>query len=344
MKTTKTTTQRRGGEAVRLTELGLGTAQFGNLYREATDDDVRQAFEAAWDAGVRYFDTAPHYGLGLSERRLGELLAEHDRSEFTISTKVGKLLVPNPGGEDSQDDQGFAVPAVVKRQWDFSAEGVTRSLESSLDRLGLDRVDIVYVHDPDDFGDQVVAEAIPALVELRDRGVIGAIGTGMNQSALPARFVRETDIDLVMLAGRFSLLDQGALDDLLPAALDRGVGIVAAGAYNSGVLATDRPPRDAKYDYDTVPPEIVERAWAIADVCERHGVTLPEAAVAFPRRHPAVVSTVLGMRNGAQAAENIRRFAVDVPDALWTDLEERSLIRPLPTGSPVAPTSAGRLS
>lgn len=325
------TTQRRGVETIRLTRLGFGAAQFGNLYREVSDADVRGAFEAAWDAGVRYFDTAPHYGLGLSERRLGALLAEHPRDEYTISTKVGKLLVPNPGGEGSLDDEGFVVPATIRRQWDFSADGIQRSLESSLERLGLDRVDIVYVHDPDDFGDQVVAEAIPALVELRDSGVIGAIGTGMNQSALPARFVRETDIDLVMLAGRYSLLDQQALDDLLPIALEKNVGIVAAGAYNSGVLATNRPPRDSKYDYDTAPPELIDRAWAIADVCEAHGVTLPEAAVAFPRRHPAVVSTVLGMRNRSQAEENVRRMSVDVPDALWNDLETAGLIRPLPT-------------
>lgn len=323
------TTQRRGVDLLGAKPLGLGAAQFGNLYREVSDQEVRDAFETAWEAGVRYFDTAPHYGLGLSERRLGRLLREKPRDEYVLSTKVGKLLVPNPGGETEQDDQGFAVPADVRRQWDFSAAGVVRSLEASLDRLGVDRVDIVYVHDPDDFGDQVVAEAIPALIELRDRGVVGAIGTGMNQSALPARFVSETDIDLVMLAGRFSLLDQGALDDLLPAALEKGVGIVAAGAYNSGILATDRPPRDSMYDYAQASPDLIDRAWRIADVCEAHGVRLPEAAVAFARRHPAVVSTVLGMRTARQAVENARRFDVEIPDALWSDLEAERLVRPL---------------
>ncbi len=317
------TTQGRG---VDLTELGFGAAQFGNLYREVSDEDVRGAFDAAWEAGVRYFDTAPHYGLGLSERRLGALLREKPRDEFTISTKVGKLLVDNPGGETSQDDEGFAVPATLRRQWDFSADGVKRSLESSLDRLGLDRVDVVYVHDPDDFGEQVIREALPALVDLREQGVVGAIGAGMNQSALPTEFVRRADVDLIMLAGRYSLLEQGALDDLVPAALENGVGIVAAGAYNSGLLATARPPRDAMYNYDRVPPALLERAWAIADVCEEHGVTLPEAALAFPRRHPAVVSVVLGMRDRRQAEENVRRFSVDVPDDLWPDLVARGLL------------------
>ncbi|SMH28607.1 D-threo-aldose 1-dehydrogenase [Rathayibacter oskolensis] len=318
------------GHGVPVTALGLGAAQFGNLYRPTSDEDVAGAFEASWDAGVRYFDTAPHYGLGLSERRLGALLRGRHRDEYTISTKVGRLLEPNPDprGAERDDTEGFAVPASTVRRWDFSADGVKRSLEASLERLGLDRIDIVYVHDPDDFGDQVIAEALPALARLRDEGVIGAIGTGMNQSALPARFVAEADIDLVMLAGRYSLLEQGALDDLMPLAEERGVGIVIAGAYNSGLLSRDRPPADAKYDYDSAPAELVSRANVLADVCERHGVTLPEAALAFPWLHPAVVSVVVGQRTRAQAVENARRASVDVPAALWTDLVDEGLLRP----------------
>jgi D-threo-aldose 1-dehydrogenase len=311
---------------VRLTGLGLGAAQFGNLYRESTDEEISDAFDAAWSGGIRYFDTAPHYGLGLSERRLGALLRNKPRDEFTLSTKAGRLLVPNPGGEHERDTEGFAVPATMRRQWDFSADGVRRSLDASLERLGLDRVDIVYLHDPDEHFDQAVDEAIPALAALRDAGAIGAIGVGMNQSAMLAEFVRRTDVDVVMLAGRYSLLEQGALDDLMPAAVDRGVGVVIAGAYNSGLLSTARPARDAKYNYEAAPPELIEHAWAIADVCERHGVSLPEAALAFPLRHPAVASVVLGMRSREQATSNLGRFEVEVPGELWTELRQLGLL------------------
>lgn len=317
----------KGG--TRVTELGLGTAQFGNLYRQTTDDEAAGALEAAWQAGIRYFDTAPHYGLGLSERRLGALLRQKPRDEFVLSTKVGRLIVPNPGGENRRDDEGFDVPATVRRELDYSADGVRRSIDESLERLGLDRIDVVYVHDPDDFGEQVIREALPALIDLRDQGVIGAVGTGMNQSALPAEFIRHTDIDVVMLAGRFTLLEQGAMDDLLPLAEERGVSIVIAGVYNSGLLAAPRPAADAKYNYDQAPRELVERANAIADVCERHGVDLPTAALAFVLRHPAVASVVVGCRTAAQVHGSVERYNTPVRAALWHDLEDEGLLRPL---------------
>ena len=317
----------KGG--TRLTQLGLGTAQFGNLYRQTTEEEAAGALDAAWEAGIRYFDTAPHYGLGLSERRLGALLGQKPRDEFVISTKVGRLIVPNPGGEGSRDDEGFDVPATVKRRLDYSADGVRRSIAASLQRLGLDRIDVVYVHDPDDFGEQVIREALPALIDLREQGVIGAVGTGMNQSALPAEFIRHTDIDVVMLAGRFTLLEQGALDELLPLAEERGVSIVVAGVYNSGLLSTPRPAADAKYNYDDAPGELVARANAIADVCERHGVDLPTAALAFPLRHPAVASVVIGCRTAAQVRSGIERYRTAVPADLWRDLEDEGLLRPL---------------
>ncbi|PSL37522.1 D-threo-aldose 1-dehydrogenase [Labedella gwakjiensis] len=330
------------GDGVTVTTLGLGTAQFGNLYRPTSDAEVAEAFDAVWADGVRYFDTAPHYGLGLSERRLGALLRGRPRSEFTVSTKVGRLIEPNPDprGADQQDTQGFAVPATSIRRLDYSADGVRRSLDASLERLGLDRVDIVYVHDPDDYADQVLDEALPALIRLREEGVVGAIGVGMNQSALPARFVAESDIDVVMLAGRYSLLDQSALDDLLPLAVERDVAIVIAGVYNSGLLSTDRPSPDAQYDYETASAGLVERADAIADVCERHGVTLPEAALAFPWLHPAVAAVVVGMRGRAQAVENLRRARVAVPDDLWSDLAAEGLLHPGVPGI-TARTAAG---
>jgi D-threo-aldose 1-dehydrogenase len=308
-----------------LTELGLGAAQFGNLYRETTEEEAEGAVSAAWSAGIRYFDTAPHYGLGLSERRLGHLLAEHPRDEFVISTKVGRLLVPSPGNP-GRDTEGFDVPATTSRVWDFSRDGVLRSLEESLGRLGLDRVDILYLHDPDQHWEQASKEAVPALIELRDQGVIGAFGVGMNQAEMPARFIRECDIDLVMLAGRYTLLEQEALNDLLPLAEERGVGIVIAGVYNSGLLAVDRPDSEAKYNYETAPDALVARAGLLADVCERHGVTLPQAALAYPLMHPAVVSVVVGMRTGEQVDGNVGRYTTEIPPDLWTDLKTEGLI------------------
>ncbi|MBH0097823.1 aldo/keto reductase [Salinibacterium sp. NSLL150] len=322
----KTRSTQRGLE---LTEIGLGAAQLGNLYRETTDAEVEEGVAAAWDAGVRYFDTAPHYGLGLSERRLGEQLRTHPRDEYVISSKVGKLLVPNPGGEDRMDDEGFAVPAVTKRQWDFSRDGILRSVEESLARTGLDHFDVLYMHDPDDHFEQASTEGIAALIELREQGVVKAVGAGMNAAAPLAELIRRADVDLVMCAGRFTLIDDDALADLMPLALERNVGIVVAGVYNSGLLGRNRPSPDATFDYGPVPPAVLERANRVADVCEAHGVTLPEAAIAYVLRHPAVVSVVVGARGGDQVRSNIERYAATMPDGLWSDLEAAGLIAAL---------------
>ncbi|GIJ35591.1 oxidoreductase [Micromonospora sediminimaris] len=312
--------------AIGLTELGFGAAQGGNLYRATTDEEFVAAVDTAWAAGVRYFDTAPHYGLGLSERRLGSALRHRPRDEYVVSTKVGRLLVPSPQNAHLRDSEGFDVAASHRRVWDFSRDGVRRSIEASLARTGLDRIDIAYLHDPDDHWEQAATEAVPALVELRDQGVVGAIGAGMNQSAMLARFVRETDVDVMMCAGRYTLLEQGAAADLLPLAQSRGVGVVIAGVYNSGLLSRDHPPADALYNYQQAPPELIERARRIAEVCDAHGVTLPQAALAFVRRHPAVVSTVVGVRNGTQMTETVRRSATVVPDELWRSLAATGLL------------------
>jgi len=314
------------GRGPALTELGLGAAQFGNLYRETTDEASTAAVDAAWQSGIRYFDTAPHYGIGLSERRLGAALAQYPRDEFVVSTKVGRLLVPTPENADQLDEHGFVTPAVFRRQWDFSRDGILRSIEGSLERLGLDRLDVVYLHDPDFAWEQASTQGIAALIELREQGVVGAIGAGMNQSAMIARFIRETDVDVMMLAGRYTLLEQGALDELLPLALERGVGIVAAAIYNSGLLSAARPAADARYDYQQAPPELLARANAIADVCERWGVTLPDAAVAYPLQHPAVVSVVLGTRTAEQVASNVSRYETVIPDEVWAELAAEGLI------------------
>ncbi|TDC61090.1 aldo/keto reductase [Micromonospora sp. KC207] len=312
--------------AVRLTELGFGAAQGGNLYRAITDEEFAAAVDTAWEAGLRYYDTAPHYGLGLSERRLGDALRSRPRDEYVVSTKVGRLLVPSPENAHRRDPRGFDVAESHRRVWDFSRDGVLRSLESSLARTGLDRVDIVYLHDPDDHWEQAATEAVPALVELREQGVVRAIGAGMNQSQLLTRFVQETDIDVVMCAGRYTLLEQGALADLLPAAASRGVGVVIAGVYNSGLLSRDRPPADATYNYEQAPPELIERARRIAAVCETYAVTLPQAALAFVRSHPAVVSTVVGLRSGGQVAQTVARWDADVPVELWSALRAAGLL------------------
>lgn len=319
-----------------LTALGLGAAQLGNLARKTSDTDARGAVDAAWDSGVRYFDTAPHYGLGLSERRLGAALARRPRAEYTVSTKVGRLLVPSPETAHRLDDGGFAVPAAFRRDWDFSRDGILRSLEGSLTRLGLDHVDIVYLHDPDEHWQQASTTGVDTLVGLRDQGVVKAVGVGMNQAAMLAEFVRRSDVDLVMVAGRHTLLDQSAQDELLPLARERGVGVVAAAVYNSGLLAADRPPGDATYDYQPASRELIARADALADVCERHGVTLPEAAIAYPLRHPAVVSVVLGARDAGQSRTNAARLAAGVPNALWTELADLGLLPEVP-GAPSTP-------
>jgi len=312
---------------VRLSGLGFGGAQIGNLFRAISDEQAVEAVRAAWGAGIRYFDTAPHYGLGRSERRLGRALQDYPRDDFVVSTKVGRLLEPT-GITDQTDPEGFIVPASHRRVFDFSRDGVLRSLEQSLERLALDRVDIVLIHDPDDHPREAFEQAAPALSELRAQGVIRAYGAGMNQAPMLARFVRETDADVVMVAGRYTLLDQRAGADLLPAALAEGVGVINAGIYNSGLLSRPRPEAGDRYNYGAVPPEIVKQATRIALVCERFGVDLPTAALAFAGRHPAVVSVAVGLRTPRQVADLAARYRRPVPEELWTALADEGLLDP----------------
>ena len=309
-----------------LSPLSLGCAQLGNLYRAIDDEQAHATVDAAWRLGIRYFDTAPHYGLGLSERRLGAALQGKTRGEYVVSTKAGRLLEPvvPPHG---RDDGGFDVPATHRRVWDFSRDGIRRSLEESLGRLGLDRVDIVFLHDPDDHRDEALRTGYPALEELRAEGVVDAIGAGMNQTALLADFARHTDTDIFMLAGRYTLLEQSALDDLLPLCEERGIGVVAAGVFNSGLLSGAAPPRDAKYDYGDAPEDVVDRARRLAEICAAFDTTLPAAALAFPAAHPAVVSVCVGARSAAQIERNATLFEEGVPAALWPALRAEGLLR-----------------
>ena len=313
--------------ALRLTELSLGCAQLGNLYRAVTDDQAGATVGAAWDREIRYFDTAPHYGLGLSERRLGLALAGRPRGEYVLSTKVGRRLEPlSPSGQ--LDDEGFDVEATHRRVWDFSRDGVMRSLEESLRRLGVDAVDIVYLHDPDEHRREVLDSAYPALEELRGQGVVSAIGAGMNQTEMLADFARHTDMDVLMLAGRYTLLEQSALDDLLPVCQRRGIAIVAAGVFNSGLLAQRIPQDGARYNYEDAPEALMLRARRMAEICERHGTSLPAAALAFPLAHPAVVSVCVGARSPEQIERNIDLYRSGVPETVWSELQEQGLLRP----------------
>ncbi|MGJ5832304.1 aldo/keto reductase [Streptomyces ossamyceticus] len=324
-------TRTLGRTDVEVTELSYGAAGIGNLYRPVTDEEAAAAIDTAWDAGIRTFDTAPHYGLGLSERRLGEALRDRPRDTYTVSTKVGRLLVPADGAGDGAGDgddlaNGFAVPATLRRVWDFSADGVRRSLEASLDRLGLERVDIVLLHDPDDHAEQALDEAYPALERLRGEGVVGAIGVGMNQSALPARFLRETDIDVVLLAGRYTLLEQEGLTELLPEAAARGRSVLIGGVLNSGLLTDPAP--GATYDYAPAPEPVLDRARRLKAVTERHGVPLRAAALHFPLGHPAVASVLTGARSTDEVRDTVEQLRAPVPAALWDELRAEGLLAP----------------
>jgi len=304
---------------------GLGCAPLAGLFAPVDEDQAAATVEAAWGAGVRYFDTAPHYGVGLSEERLGAAIAGLPRDAYVVSTKVGRLLVPGRAGPDGHDGFHYAPdrPPERRRVVDFSRDGIRRSLEESLERLGLDRVDVLYLHDPDEHWEQAVGEAYPALAELRDAGVVRAIGVGMNQSAMLARFVRETDLDVVLLAGRYTLLDQSGAE-LLDLAEERGVAVVAGGVLNSGVLADPRP--GAPFDYEHADPDVLARAQRIAEVCAGRGVPLLAAALQFPLRHRAVVAVVVGARSPEEVREHAALSARPVPPDLWDELRTAGLL------------------
>ncbi|MDO0909935.1 aldo/keto reductase [Streptomyces sp. DT2A-34] len=317
--------KRLGRSGVEVSELSFGAAAIGNLYTEVGEQQAYEAVDAAWQRGIRYFDTAPHYGLGLSERRLGAALRERPRDRYAISTKVGRRLEPSDAGGDDLA-HGFAVPATHRRVWDFSEDGVRRTLEASLRRLGLDRVDVVYLHDPDDHAEWAFREGYPALEKLRSEGVVGAIGAGMSQARMLTRFVRDTDVDVVLCAGRYTLLDQEALAELLPAAEARGTSVVIGGAFNSGLLANPKP--GATYNYATASPELLHRALRLKSVADRHGTTLRAAALAFCAAHPAVASVLVGARSAAEVVDCAHQFAAPVPAAFWRELRGDGLVPP----------------
>jgi D-threo-aldose 1-dehydrogenase len=333
--------QRKAPDSVapKLGRLGLGCAGIGNLYRALPDSRATATVEAAWDAGIRYFDTAPHYGLGLSEHRLGAVLRGKPRDEFVVSTKVGRLLVPKQGVQAAETDprthgiqdgprdpEGFDVPASSRRVWDFSEHGIRQSIEESLERLGLDRVDIAYLHDPDVHDLAAgIRDGLPALEKLRAEGLVDAVGVGTNSAEAALECVESADLDLVMLAGRYTLLEQPNVP-LLERCLERGTRVVNVGAFNSGLLARQDVPDDAHYNYAQAPLEQLERARQLASICGSFGVELPTAALQFGLRHPAVVNVTVGANSPEQIRVNAHRMAEEVPEELWAELSRRGLI------------------
>jgi D-threo-aldose 1-dehydrogenase len=307
--------------------LGFGAAGIGNLYRAVDDAAAQATVEAAWAGGIRYFDTAPHYGLGLSERRLGLALRDKPRGEFLVSTKAGRLLVPADNPSQSRDNEGFDVPADLRRVWDPTEAGIRRSLEESLGRLGLDYVDILYLHDPDVYDLEAgIMLALPAMEKLRAEGLVKAIGVGSNSSDALLECVQRSGLDLVMLAGRYTLLEQPAQEHLLPACVERGVGVVNVGVYNSGLLARPAIGDDAHYNYAPAHREVLDHARRLAACCTEFGVELPTAALQFSLRHPAVRTVVVGASNPSQMEQNIARMHRSVPEELWTELRRRALV------------------
>lgn len=326
---------RRGNGGLTFTKLGFGAAPIGNLYRAISEADAQAVLSAAWNAGVRYYDTAPLYGLGLSETRLNHFLRDKARDSYVLSTKIGRHLRACP--PDQRDGLGkwFDVPA-RNEVYDYSYDGVMRSLEYSLERLGLDRVDILYAHDLDIFNhksqttlearlDEFIKGGYRALLSLRDQGVIRAFGAGVNEWQPCQWLLERGDFDLFLLAGRYTLLEQAPLQTFLPLAQARGAGIIIGGPYNSGILATGAKP-GAFYNYDPAPEHILARVTALQKVCESHGVRLIDAAFQFPLRHPAVVSIIPGGQGVAEMHSNAEAARAKIPAALWADLKAQGLL------------------
>ncbi len=325
---------RLGNGGLTFTELGFGTAPLGNLYRAISDADADAILQAAWDGGVRYYDTAPLYGLGLSETRLNRFLRDKPRDAYVLSTKVGRLLKVAPVHEGQ--GKWFDVPSRVG-VYDYSYDGVMRSVEFSLERLGVTRIDILYVHDLDIWthGSTQVLEPYMrtfldsghrALVELRDAGVIRAFGAGINEEGPAERLARNGDLDLFLLASRYTLLQQPALDSFLPYCAAKGIGVVIGAPYNSGILATGARP-GAMFSYSPAPEEVLDRVRRIEAVCARHKVRLVDAAFRFPLRHPAVVSVIPGGQGVAEMASNLTAEQAKIPADLWAELKAEGLLR-----------------
>ena len=303
-----------GSTGVRVTRVGMGGAPIGGLYTAVEAATAVDTIRRAHELGVSYFDTAPLYGSGRSEMLFGDALEGIPRADYVLSTKVGRVL--DPVAEQPESDQFVDLPS-LEPTYDYSRDGVLRSIEESLARLRLDRVDVVMIHDPDDHFEQAVSETFPALYDLRSQGVVGAIGAGMNQCPMLARFAREADPDCFLLAGRYTLLDQSGLDELLPLCVEKDIGVVLGGPYNSGILASDLSD-ETTFNYLPAPRDVLERARRIKDVCDRYGVPLKAAALQFGLAHPAVAATIPGARSIAEIEENLSMAAHPYPHTCGT--------------------------
>ena len=335
-----------GRTGVTVTRLGFGCAPIGGLLGAVSDEAALAVAQRAWDLGIRYFDVAPLYGYGSAERRIGRALAGRPRQSFALSTKVGRLLYPRaamPPGVDvdrqalgGREDAFYVDPPAVRPVFDFSSDGVLRSVEASLERLGLDRIDVLFIHDPDDHWEAAISGAYPALARLRAEGTVRAIGAGMNQAEMLARFAREGDFDVFLIAGRYTLLDQSALPELLPLCVEKGIAVVLGGVMNSGLLADPRP--GATFNYVPADRERIERARRIQTVCERHGVSLKAAAVQFPFAHRALASLVAGVRRVEHLDEYPELMRRPIPVDLWSELKTEGLLAAdAPTPGPPEP-------
>lgn len=321
-----------GRTGLRVARLGLGGAPLAGLYRSVSKDQASATIQRHLDHGLNFFDTAPLYGSGLSETRLGRVLSARNRDTFVLATKVGRLLAPDPDRE-STDIWSEDLPP-LKAVFDFSYDGAMRSLEESLKRLHLDRVDILHIHDPDNHYQEAMDGAYRALARLRDEGVIRAVGAGMNQWEMPARFARDGDFDCFLLAGRYTLIDHSGLPELLPLCVEKRISIIVGGPYNSGILATGAV-EGATFNYGPAPPDIMERVRRIEAVCARHGTPLKAAALQFPLAHPAVAAIIPGARSPEEVDENVRMVAYPIPAGFWAELRAEGLIpdeAPTPEG------------
>jgi len=308
---------------VPVTKLSVGTAACGGLYEPVGDDAGVAGLAHAMNRGIRYIDTAPLYGPILAEQRLGTALREVGGSDVALSTKVGRVLEPGSLPPGNIYVEGAPVVTV----FDFSAEGVRRSFEGSLERLGRDRIEIVLIHDPDDHFDQAFHETLPELQRMRDEGLLDCIGVGMNQSAMPTRFIEEGGIDVVLIAGRYSIIDQSAAVDLMPAAAKHGTAVVVGGVFNSGVFMN--PSTTSYFNYEPAPQSIVDQVLAVHDVCREFDVHPAAAALQFPLRHPATATVLSGGRSPEEHDVNIENFDAVIPDEFWNTLIERGIHQPV---------------
>ena len=320
-----------GGTGVRVTRLGLGGAPIGGNLAPVTKEDALKVINRAIELGIRYFDTAPLYGLGKGESFYGAVLPSLSRDSFSVSTKVGRVLDP----VDSPPPGPWVDAPSMTPVFDFSRDGVMRSFEESLERLRLDQIDVLLIHDPEGNYDAAIGGAYPALADLRSQGVVRAIGAGMNEWQMLARFAREGDFDCFLLAGRYTLLDQSALKEFLPLCEARGVAVILGGPYNGGILASDLSP-SATFNYKIAAPGMLAKARAIKAVCDRHHTPIKAAALQFGLAHPAVVATIPGPQSAAELEENLRMAAHPIPGELWAELRRQDLI------SPEAPTPSSQ--